>query len=88
MIKSKSSLKDSWSAEWRLRTKQLQDAGDQASQGAVTATIGITGDYLGSVLSSLTAKFRVVDDLLDALYESLPELAKRESFGDEYFDTM
>jgi hypothetical protein len=38
-------------------------------------------------VNALTAKFRVVDDLLNSLYESL-QLGTRESFGDEYNDTL
>jgi hypothetical protein len=74
--------------EWRVRAKQLQDAGDEAWRAAVPAS-GAIGSYSSAAsLNALTAKFRLVDDILDPLYESIPEIGTRQSFGDEFNDTL
>jgi hypothetical protein len=76
------------STEWHLRTKQLQDAGDESWRAAVPATQAIAQYGHAAAVNALTAKFRLVDDILDPLYNSIPELGARQSFGDEYNDIM
>jgi hypothetical protein len=74
--------------EWHLRTKQLQDAGDESWRAAVPATNAIVQYGSAAAVNALTAKFRLVDDILNPLYDSMPELGARQSFGDEYNDTL
>lgn len=74
--------------EWHLRTKQLQDAGDESWRAAVPATNAIAQFGSAAAVNALTAKFRLVDDILNPLYDSIPELGARQSFGDEYNDTL
>jgi hypothetical protein len=74
--------------EWRLRTKQLQDARDESWRAAVPAANAIGHYSSAAAVNALTAKFRLVDDILDLLYESIPELGARQPFSDEYNDTL
>jgi hypothetical protein len=74
--------------EWHLRTKQLQDAGEESWRAAVPATNAIAQYGSAKAVNALTAKFRLVDDVLNRLYDSMPELGARQSFGDEYNDTL
>lgn len=71
-----------------LRTKQLQDAGDESWRASVLAANAIANYGSAAALNAVTAKYRLVDDILNRLYDAIPELGTRQLFGDEYNDTL